>query len=185
MDAPHQKEKAESKRKIPTSSVSLGSTSRLQQEARSRIKAMQSLKEAGTQTALQHAASDEPDEDEAEDEDEDEEGGKKKTKKPAGPKPDPVWSKADPKRTFDKSKPTGEQMKPFLFPGWKKVEESLLDLPIARAKSFFEVKGIPQPETSIGILKTYAGYAETEVKASASAKLTGKPPSCFWMANSL
>merc|ERR1711957_451884 len=38
MDAPHQKEKAESKRKIPTSSVSLGSSSRLQQEARSRIK---------------------------------------------------------------------------------------------------------------------------------------------------
>merc|ERR1712166_1254631 len=174
MDAPHQKEKAESKRKIPTSSVSLGSSSRLQQEARSRIKAMQSLKEAGTQTALQHAASDAPDEDEAEDEDEDEEGGKTKKKKPAGPMPDPVWSKADPKRTFDKSKPTGEQMKPFLFPGWKKVEESLLDLPIARAKSFFEVKGIPQPETSIGILKTYAGYAETEVEGQCERKVDRK-----------
>merc|ERR1711865_244418 len=51
MDAPHQKEKAESKRKIPTSSVSLGSSSRLQQEARSRIKAMQSLKEADRRKA--------------------------------------------------------------------------------------------------------------------------------------
>jgi len=102
-----------------------------------------------------------------------EEGAEPKTGPPTPPI-DPVWTKENPERTWDPTKPSGDDMKPFLFPGWDIVQDALLDLPLARAKSFFKERGIPEPATVIDILKTYAGYAESHVEGLCESKISRK-----------